>query len=45
LKFLGKFVDKWLNKLLDYNISLSLETHVAGEWFLFNSIEENGVGG
>ena len=40
LKFLGKFVNEWLNKLLDINISLSLETHVAGEWFLFNGLNE-----
>ena len=33
LEFLGNFIDKWLNVLLKSNISLSLETHVAGEWF------------
>ena len=40
LKFLSKFVDKWLNKMLDNNILLSLETHVAGEWFLFDGLNE-----
>jgi sugar phosphate isomerase/epimerase len=40
LKFLGKFIDRWLKKLLDNKISLSLETHVTGEYFLFSSLNE-----
>jgi len=40
MESLGKFVDKWLNKLLDKNISLSLETHVMGDYFLFDGLNE-----
>jgi len=35
-----KSVDKWLNKFLKRGISFSLETHVAGEYFLFDGLYE-----
>jgi sugar phosphate isomerase/epimerase len=40
LQLLGEFVEKWLHKLLESNISLSLETHVTGEYFLFSGLRE-----
>ena len=40
LEYLKKLVDKWLNKFIKCGISLSLETHVAGEWFLFDGLYE-----
>jgi len=33
-------VDKWLGVFMKHSISLSLETHVAGEWFLFDGLNE-----
>ena len=40
LSYFNTAVDKWLNILMDNGISLSLETHVAGEWFLFDGLYE-----
>ena len=42
LKLLSRAVDKWLKLLMDNGISLSLETHVAGEWFVFSGLYEYG---
>jgi len=38
LELFKKAVDKWLNTFMKHDISLSLETHVAGEWFLFDGL-------
>jgi len=35
-----KIVDKWLGVVLGRGISLSLETHVTGEYFMFNGLGE-----
>jgi len=35
-----KIIEKWLKPALENNISLSLETHVAGEFVLFNGLDE-----
>ena len=40
LDFFSKTIDKWLKILMNSGISLSLETHVAGEWFLFDGLHE-----
>jgi sugar phosphate isomerase/epimerase len=39
-EYLNKSIEKWLKILKSNGISLSLETHVAGEWFLFNGLHE-----
>ena len=40
LELFKKVVDKWLNVFMKHDISLSLETHVAGEYFLFDGLYE-----
>lgn len=40
LENLNKIVEKWLKKLNTNGISLSLETHVAGDYFLLNGLHE-----
>ena len=40
LDYLDKSIDKWIKKLSSKGISLSLETHVTGEWFLFDGLHE-----
>ena len=40
LEFLHKVMSKWLIISVQSGISLSLETHVAGEYFLFDGLKE-----
>ena len=40
LEHFKKTVDKWLNVFMKHDVSLSLETHVAGEWFLFDGLND-----
>ena len=40
LEFFHKAIDKWLGVAIKSNISLSLETHVSGKYFLFDGLEE-----
>jgi len=40
LDFFHKSIDKWLGVALKSNMSLSLETHVSGKYFLFNGLGE-----
>lgn len=38
LEFFHKTIDKWLNTATKSNITLSLETHVTGKYFLFDGL-------
>jgi len=40
LEFFYKMIDKWLDVAIKRNITLSLETHVSGNYFLFDGLEE-----
>ena len=40
LEYLHRAIEKWVKAATKCDISLSLETHVAGEWFLFNGLNE-----
>lgn len=40
LEFFHKIIDKWLAIALKSNITLSLETHVTGKYFLFDGLGE-----
>ncbi len=40
LKYLCRFMDKWLKTAIKEGISLSLESHVSGEFFQFNGLGE-----
>jgi len=40
LEFFHKVIDKWLDIASKSNMTLSLETHVTGKYFLFDGLEE-----
>lgn len=40
LEFFHKVISKWLKIAVQNGISLSLETHVSGEFYLFNGLNE-----
>lgn len=40
LEFFRKALEKWLKTAIEMGISFSLETHVSGEFFLFNGLVE-----
>jgi sugar phosphate isomerase/epimerase len=40
LELFHRVIDKWLNIAIKSNISLSLETHVTGKYFLFDGLSD-----
>ncbi|MCL2321723.1 MAG: sugar phosphate isomerase/epimerase [Oscillospiraceae bacterium] len=40
LYFFNEAINKWVKIALQHNISFSLETHVTGEFFLFNGLNQ-----